>query len=356
MVNAGTVVFSGINRVGSVTNSGRVTLAEGTTTLAGRYAQSAGSTNLGPDGGAPPTLAAATVVIEGGVLEGTGRITGSLSVTGGTLAPGNSPGAIGIGGDLSLGSGAKLALELGGTRAGSYDSLAVQGAARLGGTLSMGSVDGFVPAASDSFTVLSSGSLSGAFTGMTTSGAAMAGFLTTQLKAEVGGVLQNLPFPAAVPDPSVVSAIQTGLLTTQAGTQTSSASSAGASPGGLSGSGAMTGSGGAAGSAGSSGSGATGTGGSGSTSNGSNNGAAAGSGTANGSGTGNAGGAPPSGSSGSGTPSTSATDLPVVRRSTVRSLELPDAPAAAADKSSSREVRHLKDDKKDKTDTKEPAC
>ena len=349
LVNAGTVALSGINRVGSVTNSGRVTLADGITTLAGRYAQTAGATRLGADGvtpATPPTLAAEAVVIDGGSLQGTGRITGSVSVNGGMLAPGNSPGAIGIGGDLTLGSGANVALELGGTRAGSYDSLAVEGAARLGGTLSMSSVDGFIPAASDSFTVLSSGSLSGTFAGMTTSGTALAGFLTTQLKADVGGVLQSLPFPTMAPDPSAASAIQTALLTTQAGTQTSSASSTS----GLSGSGAVSGGGS---SAGSSGSGTGSTSGSSSTGNGTSNGSAAGSSSSSSSGSSSSGSSSNAGSTGSGTASTGATDLPVVRRSTVRSLELPDAPA---DKSSSREVRHVKEDKKDKTDQKEPAC
>jgi hypothetical protein len=301
------------------------------------------------------------VVIDAGMLQGAGRIAGSLTVNGGTLAPGSSPGAIGIGGDLTLGSAATVALELGGTRPGSFDSLDVQGAARLAGNVVVSSVDGFVPTLTDTFAVLSSGSLTGTFAGLSSAGAAMTGFAAFQLKVEVGGVLQPLPVAGVGPDPVVATA---ALLTSQTGiqvgsAQSRSAASDGSASSGLSASSASSATDSAAGSAaGSSGTGSSGTGsGTGTNSNGSTGASgSASAGSATGTSSGSSSGTPSSTGATSSTSTSASTDLPVVRRSTVSSLELPDAPPAGSDKSSSREVRHVKDDKKDKTDQKEPAC
>jgi len=354
LLNAGSLTLSGTNRLASLSNSAQVSLADGTTTITGRYVQSAGTTRLGADGVPSPTLAA-DVVIDAGTLQGSARIAGSLTVNGGTLAPGSSPGAIGIGGDLTLGSAATVALELGGTRPGSFDSLAVQGAARLAGNVVVSSVDGFVPTLTDTFAVLSSGSLTGTFAGLSSAGAAMTGFAAFQLKAEVGGVLQPLPVAGAGADPATTAALRAGLLNTQTSMQSSSAQSSsaasdGSASSGLSASSASSAAGSAAGSSGT-GSG-TGTNSNGST--GASGSASAGSAT--GTSSGSSSGTPSSTGATSSTSTSGSTDLPVVRRSAVSSLELPDAPPAGSDKSSSREVRHLKDDKKDKTDQKEPAC
>jgi len=90
---------------------------------------------------------ASAVTVSGGVLGGSGTV-GALTVqTGGTLAPGNSPGIINTG-DFSLNSGAVLAMELTGSNATpvagtNYDQVNVNGTVSLGGTLSLTLLGGY---------------------------------------------------------------------------------------------------------------------------------------------------------------------------------------------------------------------
>ncbi|WP_164738526.1 autotransporter domain-containing protein [Aquabacter cavernae] len=76
----------------------------------------------------------------GGTLAGTGTFGGSVTVSDGTIAPGNSPGMLTIRGDLTLQSNAVLSFELGqaGTPGGALnDLLVVGGDLVLGGTLNV---------------------------------------------------------------------------------------------------------------------------------------------------------------------------------------------------------------------------
>ncbi len=85
-------------------------------------------------------------VNSGATLGGGGTIAGDVTVNGGaTLAPGNSPGRLNLGGNLTLASGSTLAIELGGTAAGSeYDQVLLAGALTLGGSnLRVSLVNGF---------------------------------------------------------------------------------------------------------------------------------------------------------------------------------------------------------------------
>jgi len=89
---------------------------------------------------------------------------GNLVQEGGTLAPGNSAGGTTIDGDYSLQSGATLAIDVGGLiPAAEHDFVDVTGSALIQGELQLAMIDGFVPQATDSFTILSSPSFSGAF-------------------------------------------------------------------------------------------------------------------------------------------------------------------------------------------------
>ena len=97
---------------------------------------------------------------------------GTLVNRGGTLAPGDigTAGKTTITGAYQIESGS-LAIDLGGTTAASvfqgsaslYDNVAVSGMVTLGGNLDITLRNGFIPAASDSLTILTAGSLSGAF-------------------------------------------------------------------------------------------------------------------------------------------------------------------------------------------------
>jgi autotransporter-associated beta strand protein len=99
----------------------------------------------------------------GGTLGGTGSIAAAVNVVGGTIAPGSG----GVGtlttAAVTLDANSTLALEIASTS--SSDKLVVSGAAlAANGKIVPSLVGGFVPAASDSFEVVTAGSLVGLFT------------------------------------------------------------------------------------------------------------------------------------------------------------------------------------------------
>ena len=111
------------------------------------------------------TLSGSAVTVNGGILGGSGIITQSVTVnTGGTLAPGNSPGILSTG-SLNLAAGSTFAVELNGSTVGTgYDQVNVTGGITLAGSLTLSL--GYAPAASDVFWIgLNDGvdSVSGAF-------------------------------------------------------------------------------------------------------------------------------------------------------------------------------------------------
>jgi hypothetical protein len=152
-----------------------------------------------------------TVVTEDGSLTGTGTLRGSVTNTGGTVAPGNSPGTLTITGDFVSRSGT-LAIEIGGRAPGLFDVLAVGGGTTLvGGNASFSFLDGFVPAVGDIFTFLTAGagvSLDPAFTfsfgdipgrdfQVTQSGSGL--FLETLSASGTGArMVQSVPEPASI--------------------------------------------------------------------------------------------------------------------------------------------------------------
>ncbi len=111
-------------------------------------------------------------VNDGGTLGGTGTILGTVSVaSGGTVAPGTSPGVLHTG-SINFASGAILAVEInellgsGGTDGG-HDQLDVTGTVELGGaTLSLSGT--YTPATTDTFSIIqSTGSVTGTFSATT---------------------------------------------------------------------------------------------------------------------------------------------------------------------------------------------
>ena len=107
-------------------------------------------------------------------IKGNGDIfmNGGVLTSNGTIAPGNSAGQLNVFGNLVLGSTSNLSMEVGGaTPATQYDVLNKADAAQLvlAGTLSVRLINGFTPAAGDTFTIVTTQTaLGGAFSNVAT--------------------------------------------------------------------------------------------------------------------------------------------------------------------------------------------
>ena len=85
---------------------------------------------------------------------------------GGAIAPGASAGSTHVTGDLTINSGA-LQIKIGGTSAGEFDSLVVDGAATLGGALEVSLLDGFAFEPDNMIEILNiAGARTGEFAGL----------------------------------------------------------------------------------------------------------------------------------------------------------------------------------------------
>lgn len=152
--NGGTLSISG-----GVTNTGTVSVGSGSTlTATGVYTQSGGTTTVAG------TLIAPTVNINGGLLDGSGAVQGSVTVaSGATIQPGDQPATLEITGSLSLNS-ATLNELIGGDIAGSYGVLDVSGAFSIvNSVLSLEDLNGFTPMNGESFDIANSDGLTGLF-------------------------------------------------------------------------------------------------------------------------------------------------------------------------------------------------
>ncbi len=143
LVTAGTSVQNYIGL--SSSGQGAVTVdGVGTTltlgTLIVGYTNSGGSGTLTLKNGG--TVDAAEVrVLHKGSLNGAGTITGNV-VLYGELCPGNSPGTLMIGGDLTMKNDSRLVLEIAGDQAGAYDQLNVTGKLTMAGVLEIAEPSG----------------------------------------------------------------------------------------------------------------------------------------------------------------------------------------------------------------------
>jgi hypothetical protein len=162
--------FSGANS--ALTNSGHIHIASGTSlTLSnsGSFNQTAGETQ--DDGTLAVTPGTDDVKIQGGILHGTGTVTGKLQVSGtGQISPGDSIGTLSVTGNVSFSAGS-LSEELGTAGSpGTSDLLAITGNLTLSGTSALALTGG---AASGYYKIITySGTLSGTFNSVTSGYAA----------------------------------------------------------------------------------------------------------------------------------------------------------------------------------------
>lgn len=144
------------------------------------YGLSDGITVIGDDPAATATLNLSGGALRtetllkgpGGAFHFTGGVLSADTVgfdlvnDGGTMAPGLSPGATHVMGDLTILNGS-LQVELAGQGEGEFDSLLIDGSATLGGTLELLLLDGFTPDSGSSFPIVEiAGSRTGEFDGL----------------------------------------------------------------------------------------------------------------------------------------------------------------------------------------------
>jgi len=181
LTNTGTLNLAGSTITNAITNNGTIHVGagltfnqtfvnnntlvldsgSGTTVFAGGLVQNGTvGTSTQLNGG---TLQG-SFTLNGGKLSGSGTVNGDLNVASGTLAPGFSPGAITVNGNLNLNAASVMTVELGGTAQGTgYDFVNVLGSAALGGTLNVVSYNGFVAPGSSSYTFMNFASATGSF-------------------------------------------------------------------------------------------------------------------------------------------------------------------------------------------------
>ena len=186
---AGAIVNNSGTNLTSVTKSGTGTWnLSGTNTYTGATTVTSGTLLINGSTAA----GSAFTVQTGGTLGGSGTILGTVSVqTGGTLAPGNSPGLLNTGA-LTLASGSTSAFQIDGTARGSlYDAVNVTGAIVYGGTLEL--TFGYTPVLADTFNLFDFTSHSGTFSAITFSNPLITGNLdyTTGILS-----LSTVPEPA----------------------------------------------------------------------------------------------------------------------------------------------------------------
>lgn len=110
----------------------------------------------------PGALPGDTLINTDNRISGTGAVQFLAIENGGTLAPGNSPGTLATGAFTQTATGV-LEIELAGAASGQFDVLQVSGAATLGGTLRVLAVPGVMAPSGSTFTILTSGGISGSF-------------------------------------------------------------------------------------------------------------------------------------------------------------------------------------------------
>lgn len=108
------------------------------------------------NGGTVEVAEILTLGIHGTLAGNGGTIIGNVINDGGLISPGNSPGVLTIDGDLT--STGMVKFELAGTGSGLFDQLLVSGNLKLGGVVEIDLLDGFDPAAGNSFNLLDFGS------------------------------------------------------------------------------------------------------------------------------------------------------------------------------------------------------
>lgn len=150
-VNQGTIDIQG---------SGTLSVSGGKT-----YEQQTGVTKLS---GAGSTLTlTGGMTVTGGTLQGIGTVDGDVTNSGGTVAPGNSPGTLTINGNFTQNGTGVYMEEIDGSAPGRFDKLTVLGTATLGGTLIIGSTNGFQAPDAQNFQIIdAAGGIAGTWGGV----------------------------------------------------------------------------------------------------------------------------------------------------------------------------------------------
>ena len=104
-------------------------------------------------------------VWHGGLLGGGGTIFGNVTNQG-VVSPGNSPGTLTINGNYTQTATGTLLMQLASPTV--YDKLVVTGTATLGGTLQVSLLNGYTPKKGETFTYLTAGHITGAFSNIDT--------------------------------------------------------------------------------------------------------------------------------------------------------------------------------------------
>lgn len=127
------LLADGTSPGGGLTKQGVGTLTlTGTSSYTGATSVNAGSLLVNGQLGAT-----AVTVNSGGLLGGSGSILGAVTVAGGTLSPGNSPGQISVA-SLVLGAPGTVLMEITGTTTGTqYDQISLTGGLTYDGTLAL---------------------------------------------------------------------------------------------------------------------------------------------------------------------------------------------------------------------------
>ncbi|MFM9960321.1 MAG: beta strand repeat-containing protein, partial [Planctomycetaceae bacterium] len=144
---------SALTNLATVDSAGRFTIQNGRNFTTSGVLNDAGILTVGPS--STLTLGGLLTVQNGGYVQGTGTVTGnSLTVqSGGTVAPGASPGILNTG-SVTLASGSNFNIELNGKAVGTqYDQLNVTGAVTLNDA-NVNVTLGFTPADGDLFTII----------------------------------------------------------------------------------------------------------------------------------------------------------------------------------------------------------
>lgn len=162
--NSGVIKATGgtLQFTGTVNSSGTVDVGADTLSItgSGSYTQTAGTFRM--TGG---TVTSSTALnFTAGLIDARGTINAAIT-NGANIQPALGGTGLSVNGNVSLLATSNLTFQLGGlTRGSEYGSLNVNGSVGLNGTLVVSFVNAFQAGNSDNFTVLSSTSLSGAFT------------------------------------------------------------------------------------------------------------------------------------------------------------------------------------------------
>ncbi|HEV7484976.1 MAG TPA: hypothetical protein VGQ65_04795 [Thermoanaerobaculia bacterium] len=146
-------------------DGGTVKALAGTINFQDGYTQNSGTTTLGP--GAITVQSPNTFDMEGGILNGTGTITGDVDNSG-EIRPGTliSVGTININGNFAMGppGSSAVTIKIAGPSAGQFDQLKITGTATLDATFNGSFIDGYTPAVgTTTWPVITYASESGAF-------------------------------------------------------------------------------------------------------------------------------------------------------------------------------------------------